>query len=63
MAKLTIKIQKIEAEGISPQDVLGRLSKMKQNLEELGCKVSINVDGQEIDQIKVVGLPIEEVQS
>lgn len=65
MAKVTIRIKQIEAEGSSPTDVLGRLARMKQELVKLGCSVSINIDGQEIDQIKIIDLPehLRSVQS
>lgn len=46
--KVKLHIGQIEGQGVDIQKVLSGLSNMKTELEELGCKVSINVQGVEL---------------
>ena len=47
-AKVKLRIEKIEGQGINIQRVVDGLRNMKTELEALGCKVNIWVEGQEL---------------
>lgn len=48
-SKVKLKIDSIEGVGVDIQRVLTGLSNLKSELEELGCKVSIKVEGTELE--------------
>ena len=48
MPKLNMEISRIKGQGIYVQHVLDNLKNMKCELEALGCKVQIKVEGQEL---------------
>lgn len=45
-SKVTLKIEKIEGQGVDIQQTINGLQNMKTELEALGCKVHIEVEGQ-----------------
>lgn len=47
-SKLTINIEGMQVEGLSPLAVLKSFYALKKELEGKGCKVTITVDGQEL---------------
>lgn len=51
-SKVKLKIEKIEGQGVDIQRAITGLQNMKTELEALGCKVSINVQGMELEGLK-----------
>lgn len=47
-AKVKLSIEKIEGQGIYIQRVVDGLRKLKADLQSLGCKVSVKVEGVEL---------------
>ena len=50
MSKITVKVGKIEGQGVNIQRVIEGLKDLKAELEGMGCRVSIEVAGQEIGE-------------
>jgi len=48
MPKLNMEVSKIKGQGIYVQRVIDNLKQMKCELEALGCKVQIKVEGTEL---------------
>ena len=60
-SRVSLNIIECKGQGISPQTVLDGLARLKGELEQLDCEVSIKIDGKELEQFKVISMAEESI--